>query len=384
MEDDETVTHRNWNDQVNQTTRGGQPWILKLLFVLLVVAALGFIVRQTTLSWMQARQHVEKNIPRLRADLVADLESMGFIRSLRIEEDGSIRFGHPPTMTSDDLILLLRRIMQRFDLIMTAAVNYKERGDLYVELSTREPVVVGRFVFASLAKEAALAEGIVGRIGIIIDDFGYIRNRLTASFMDLKEKITFAIIPGHRFSQILADEADQSGHEVIIHMPMEPEDYNGRDEEEYILLYGMDEVEAIARIRKAFQSLPQAVGMNNHEGSLATLDTVLLAAMARELNDREKYFIDSYTTPETRALEIMKKAGVPSLGRHIFLDNVDEPDYIREQLALLAAKAESNGAAIGIGHVGSSHLNTLDVLADEIPRLMDRGFEFVFVSELVK
>lgn len=384
MEDDETVTHRNWNDQVNQTTRGGQPWILKLLFVLLVVAALGFIVRQTTLSWMQARQHVEKNIPRLRADLVADLESMGFIRSLRIEEDGSIRFGHPPTMTSDDLILLLRRIMQRFDLIMTAAVNYKERGDLYVELSTREPVVVGRFVFASLAKEAALAEGIVGRIGIIIDDFGYIRNRLTASFMDLKEKITFAIIPGHRFSQILADEADQSGHEVIIHMPMEPEDYNGRDEEEYILLYGMDEVEAIARIRKAFQSLPQAVGMNNHEGSLATLDTVLLAAMARELNDREKYFIDSYTTPETRALEIMKKAGVPSLGRHVFLDNVDEPDYIREQLALLAAKAESNGAAIGIGHVGSSHLNTLDVLAEEIPRLMDRGFEFVFVSELVK
>lgn len=384
MEDDETVTHRNWNDQVNQTTRGGQPWILKLLFVLLVVAALGFIVRQTTLSWMQARQHVEKNIPRLRADLVADLESMGFIRSLRIEEDGSIRFGHPPTMTSDDLILLLRRIMQRFDLIMTAAVNYKERGDLYVELSTREPVVVGRFVFASLAKEAALAEGIVGRIGIIIDDFGYIRNRLTASFMDLKEKITFAIIPGHRFSQILADEADQSGHEVIIHMPMEPEDYNGRDEEEYILLYGMDEAEAVARIRKAFQSLPQAVGMNNHEGSLATLDTVLLAAMARELNDREKYFIDSYTTPETRALEIMKKAGVPSLGRHIFLDNVDEPDYIREQLALLAAKAESNGAAIGIGHVGSSHLNTLDVLADEIPRLMDRGFEFVFVSELVK
>lgn len=384
MEDDETVTHRNWNDQVNQTTRGGQPWILKLLFVLLVVAALGFIVRQTTLSWMQARQHVEKNIPRLRADLVADLESMGFIRSLRIEEDGSIRFGHPPTMTSDDLILLLRRIMQRFDLIMTAAVNYKERGDLYVELSTREPVVVGRFVFASLAKEAALAEGIVGRIGIIIDDFGYIRNRLTASFMDLQEKITFAIIPGHRFSQILADEADQSGHEVIIHMPMEPEDYNGRDEEEYILLYGMDEVEAIARIRKAFQSLPQAVGMNNHEGSLATLDTVLLAAMARELNDREKYFIDSYTTPETRALEIMKKAGVPSLGRHVFLDNVDEPDYIREQLALLAAKAESNGAAIGIGHVGSSHLNTLDVLADEIPRLMDRGFEFVFVSELVK
>ncbi|MCH8969091.1 MAG: divergent polysaccharide deacetylase family protein [Planctomycetes bacterium] len=184
--------------------------------VLLVVAALGFIVRQSTRSWMEARQQDAKDIPRLSADLVAELESIGFIRSLRIEEDGSIRFGHPPTMTSDDLILLLRRIMQRFDLVMTAAVNYEERGDLYVELSTHEPVVVGRYVFAPITSEAALAEGVVGRIGIIIDDFGYIRNRLTASFMDLQEKITFAIIPGHRFSQILADEADQSGHEVII------------------------------------------------------------------------------------------------------------------------------------------------------------------------
>lgn len=384
MEDDITVTPGDRNDQVNQTARDGQPWILKLLFVLLVVAALGFIVRQSTRSWMEARQHDARDIPRLSADVVAELESIGFIRSLRIEEDGSIRFGHPPTMTSDDLILLLRRIMQRFDLVMTAAVDYEERGDLYVELSTHEPVVVGRYVFAPITSEAALAEGVVGRIGIIIDDFGYIRNRLTASFMDFQEKITFAIIPGHRFSQILADEADQSGHEVIIHMPMEPEDYNGRDEEEYILLYGMDEEEAVARIRRAFQSLPQAVGMNNHEGSLATLDTVLLVALARELNDREKYFIDSYTTPETRALEIMKQVGVPSLGRHVFLDNVDDPDYIREQLALLAAKAESNGAAIGIGHVGSSHLNTLDVLAEEIPRLTDRGFEFVFISELVK
>ena len=384
MEIDEPVTPRNRHDPVSQVNRGGQPWILKLFFVLLVLGALGFIVQQTARSWMQTRQNVEMNIPRLRAELVAELESMGFVRSLRIEEDGSTRFGHPPTMTSDDLILLLRRIMQRFDLVMTAAVNYEERGDLYVELSTHEPVVVGRFVFAPLVEEAVLAGGFVGRIGIIIDDFGYIRNRLTANFMALQEQITFAILPGHRYSQILADEADQSGHEVIIHMPMEPEDYNGRDEEEYILLYGMDRAEVIARIRRAFQSLPQAVGMNNHEGSLATLDTVLLAAIAHELNDREKYFIDSYTTPGTRALEIMKKAGVPSLGRHVFLDNVDDPDYIREQLALLAAKAESNGAAIGIGHVGSSHLNTLAVLVEEIPRLMDRGFEFVFVSELVK
>ncbi len=202
--------------------------------------------------------------------------------------------------------------------------------------------------------------------------------------MGIDERLTFSVIPGHRYSRILADEAARSGHEVIIHMPMEPENYNGRDEEEFILLYGMEENEALARIRRAFQELPQAVGMNNHEGSLATLDTVLLDVLAAALESRKMYFVDSYTTPDTRALDIMQARDVPSMGRHVFLDNVDEPDYIRRQLAKLADRAENTGVAIGIGHVGTSHLNTLDVLAEEIPRLKDQGFEFVYISELLR
>lgn len=124
--------------------------------------------------------------------------------------------------------------------------------------------------------------------------------------------------------------------------------------------------------------------MSNHEGSLATLDTVLLDIMATELNSRRMYFVDSYTTPLTRALEIMQARGVPSMGRNVFLDNEDDPDYIRRQLTELASIAERTGVAIGIGHMGTSHLNTLDVLVEELPRLKERGFEFVYISELMQ
>ncbi len=165
---------------------------------------------------------------------------------------------------------------------------------------------------------------------------------------------------------------------------MEPTNYNGRDEEEFILLYGMDSDEAQARIRRAFQEVTAARGANNHEGSLATLDTVLMAVLARELKSRNKYFVDSFTTPDTRALDVMASNGVSALGRQVFLDNVDDPAYIRRQLAELASWAESTGSAIGIGHVGVSHLNTLEVLAEEMPKLRDRGFEFVFISELME
>lgn len=369
---------------MNAPLKGGQPRTLKLLFVILVAGALGFVAWHTVFSRVTERRHLRREIPQLRTDVVAELEEMGLARSPVIEGDGSIRFGHPPTMSSDDLILLLRRIMRRYDLVMTAAVKYEERRELYIELSSSEQYVVARLLFTPGVLGEMLAGAVQGRIGIIIDDFGYIRNRLTARFMGINEKLTFSVIPGHRYSQILADEAARSGHEVIIHMPMEPENYNGRDEEEFILLYGMEKDEALARIRRAFQELPHAVGMNNHEGSLATLDTVLLDVLAAALESRKMYFVDSYTTPDTRALDIMQAREVPSMGRHVFLDNVDDPDYIRRQLARLADKARSTGAAIGIGHVGTSHLNTLDVLAEEIPRLKDQGFEFVYISELLR
>lgn len=369
---------------MSATSKVGQSRLLRILFIALVAIALGFVAWYTVFSWATDRRYRLQEIPQVRADVVAELEEIGLARSPVPEEDGSIRFGHPPTMSSDDLILLLRRIMQPYDLVMTAAVEYEERGELYIELRSREQYLIARFLFAPGELGEMLAGAVRGRIAIIIDDFGYNRNQLSAGFMALNEKLTYSVIPGHRYSQILADEAARSGHEVIIHMPMEPESYNGRDEEETILMYGMEEAEVLARIRRAFQELPQAVGMSNHEGSLATLDTVLLDIMATELNSRRMYFVDSYTTPRTRALEIMQARGVPSMGRNVFLDNEDDPDYIRQQLAELASIAERTGVAIGIGHMGTSHLNTLDVLVEELPRLKEQGFEFVYVSELIR
>jgi polysaccharide deacetylase 2 family uncharacterized protein YibQ len=361
-----------------------QPRVLRILFGVLVIAALGFVAWHTIFSWMTERRYTHREIPQLRADVVGELEKMGLARSPVVGDDGTIRFGYPPTMSSDDLMLLLRRVIRQYDLILSSAVKYEEQRELFVELSSPQQKLVVRFRFIPGLKGEILAGAIRGRIGLIIDDFGYLRNRLTAGFMAMNEKLTFSIIPGHRYSRILADEAARSGHEVIIHMPMEPENYNGIDEEEFILLYGMDVQEVQTRTRRAFQEIPQAIGMNNHEGSLATLDTVLLDVLASDLKQRNKYFVDSYTTPDTRALAIMRKQGVPSMGRHVFLDNTDDPEYIRRQLAQLASWAERTGAAIGIGHVGSSHLHTLEVLSEEISKLKDRGFEFVYISELVE
>ncbi len=286
-------------------------------------------------------------------------------------------------MTADDIMLALRRIMRDLNLNLGSAVNYEERRALYVELNA-EAKLVAKITFSRRPINPLFGEGASPKIALIIDDFGYQRNIFTEGFMTFGEKLTLAVIPGLRYSALLHSEGVDAGHEVIIHMPMEPENYNGRNDEDYILLYGMNREDVVSRIRSAFQELPRAVGMNNHEGSLGTRDTTLLAYLADELKEREKFFIDSYTTPDTQADRIMRKLGVSTVGRDVFLDNRDDKRSIRRQLQILAARARSRGYAVGIGHVGASHLNTLEVLREEIPKLKDQGFEFIFVSEIVR
>ena len=70
-----------------------------------------------------------------------------------------------------------------------------------------------------------------------------------------------------------------------------------------------------------------------------------------------------------------------TIRRHVFLDNENKQNIIREQLYKLVDKAESKGLAVGIGH---AKINTLEVLKEEIPKLKGHGFKFQFASFAVK
>ena len=76
----------------------------------------------------------------------------------------------------------------------------------------------------------------------------------------------------------------------------------------------------------------------------------------------------------------MRSVGVLTARRHIFLDNDLNIDNISKQLDKLVALAQKKGMAIGIGHVKA---NTIKVLEREIPILLEQGFEFKFVSQVV-
>ena len=220
----------------------------------------------------------------------------------------------------------------------------------------------------------------LGKIAIVIDDFGYRNDVISDGFLALDASLTYAIIPGHNYSTSFGEKASNAGYEVIVHMPMEN---TGKTygEEKFVLMTDMDSETIKRRIKNALSQIPTAVGINNHQGSKASADQHVISSIAEAIKDKDLFFLDSRTTVETIIFTTMELFGVPTAKRNIFLDNDDDEIKIKIQLEKLAKKAEKDGSAIGIGHVKSK---TLNVLKEEIPKLKAKGFEFVFVSRLAR
>jgi polysaccharide deacetylase 2 family uncharacterized protein YibQ len=220
-----------------------------------------------------------------------------------------------------------------------------------------------------------------GRIGIVLDDFGTQKSKRIEAFCRIPQHLTLSVFPNRKRSGEVAETIHRSGHQVMIHLPMEPHHYPKEDPGEDAIYVWQSIEEIRKRTRTAIGTVPHAVGLNNHMGSRATEDEVVMRAVLKEVKRKKLFFVDSYTSSRSVAFELAKAMKVRCARRAVFLDHVDDSQAIRMALAKLANLAAQNGSALGIGH---PRLNTLDVLKDALPKLQKQGFQFVWASELVE
>ncbi len=216
-----------------------------------------------------------------------------------------------------------------------------------------------------------------GEMILILDDFGYNLNETTADFLAMKVPLNISVIPGHQFSRQIADMAVRAGQEVMIHMPMEPFDYSG-GEEDYILKTSMSNYEIGRRLQMAFEELPMARAMNNHMGSKATSDPDLMRSLARMLSQKRMIFVDSYTYGGSKAGDILPSYGVFTLKRDVFLDNESDLGYIQGQIRQALRIAERTGMVVAIGH---DRPGTYRALKEMLPEIRRRGISLIRISK---
>lgn len=215
-------------------------------------------------------------------------------------------------------------------------------------------------------------------VALVIDDLGLDRVR-TARTAALPGPLTMSFMSYAPDVGVQAGAARQAGHEVLLHMPMEPE---GREDPgPGALLVGMSAADIRSRVAAALDRLPMAVGLNNHMGSRFTRDAQGLRPVFDELAARGLLFVDSRTSGGSLAAGLAIDMGLAAAARDVFLDNELDAGAVRKQLAELERMATRKGMAIAIGH---PHDATLEALAAWIPTMNSRGLQLVPVSAIVR
>ena len=215
-----------------------------------------------------------------------------------------------------------------------------------------------------------------GNIAIVIDDFA--DDPIAAHFCAIPQSLTFSILPRASQAPALAERVRANGHEVLVHLPMEPQ--GGASLSANAILVGLDDEEIRRRVRRALSNVPHARGVNNHMGSKATANERVMRIVLSELKDRNLLFLDSRTTASSVAYQLAVDMDIRAINRDLFIDEIADAQTIQEKLWELAAVAAQSGQAIGVGH---NRRETLIALLAALPQLEKRGFRFVPVSQLL-
>ena len=218
-------------------------------------------------------------------------------------------------------------------------------------------------------------------IAIIMDDIGY-RHREDQEVMALPGALAVSILPHSPHAAEMANLAAAAGKDVMLHLPMEPlREGENASLGPGALMLSMDRIALMWTLDQNLRSVPTAVGVNNHMGSLLTRDTQHMQWLMESLRIHDKFFVDSVTSDRSVAAEVARRKGVPNLRRDIFLDDARDARNLQSNFQDLIRIARQKGSALAIGH---PHPETIALLRTELPRLNSLGVRLVSVPQLLR
>ncbi len=218
----------------------------------------------------------------------------------------------------------------------------------------------------------------VARMAIIIDDMG-LALRNSEAIVDLQAGLTLSYLPYATDIQAQVDAAHARGHEIMLHLPMEPmkSDLSAGP---HALVTGLSDDEFDRRVQENLNAFTGYVGINNHMGSRLTSTAPLMERVIQETSARDVFFVDSWTSPRSVAYQVAASAGIPRARRDVFLDHETGAAPVWQALRQAEYIARRNGSVVVIGH---PRADTIAVLRAWLPMARARGIQIVPMSELV-
>jgi uncharacterized protein len=214
------------------------------------------------------------------------------------------------------------------------------------------------------------------RVIIVFDDVGP-DLRAFEALMDLPGPVSLSFLPYADDVQRLANRAIARGHDVLLHLPMEPS--GDADPGPGALKSSMEPGELFEALGENLASFEGFSGVNNHMGSKLTRDEQAMKRILAFLDNRGLYFLDSLTTGDSKARVAGEAVGAEVIVRDVFLDAEPGQEAVRKQLALAERIAAETGYVIAIAH---PRADTLAVIGPWLTSAPARGFRLETLTSM--
>ena len=219
------------------------------------------------------------------------------------------------------------------------------------------------------------------RIALVITGLGLSSAATNIAIQSLPGAITLAFAPYAERLHEWVRLARTAGHEVMINVPMEPDNYPEYDPGPQTLLTSLSPQENVERLLWTLGRTTGYIGVVDFMGSRFTTSRPHLRPILKMLKKRGLMFLDSNSAARSLAPVIASDIGIPFAANSRFIDAKASRFAIDKQLELLEATAKKKTMAIGMG---SPYPVTLERIANWVKEIKKRGYVLAPVSAMVK
>jgi polysaccharide deacetylase 2 family uncharacterized protein YibQ len=218
-------------------------------------------------------------------------------------------------------------------------------------------------------------------VGIIIKGLGLSRIATTAAINHSPAEVTLAFDPYGKDVANWVSFARKAGHETLITVPMEPDDFPNSDPGPFALQTDLPAAENINRLYYILSVSMGNIGLLQMMGTRFTTSQTALVPVLAEIRKRGLLMIDNGMVPNSQIVSIASKTALPFARSDIFIDRDPSRKGIMLNLAKLEAAAKQNNGAIGIAR---SLPNTISLIVTWSKTLASKKLVLAPISGIVK
>lgn len=233
----------------------------------------------------------------------------------------------------------------------------------------------GRRPFDVYARPWSGARG--ARVAIVIGGLAVSQTGTQAAIAKLPAEVTLAFAPQGNSIGRWMQAARQSGHEIVMQVPLEPFDYPNVNPGRNTLTVAATPDENLKNLHWVLSRTTNYTGVMNYMGARFSADAAAMQPFMAELGKRGLAYIDDGSSARSLAPDMALKDGVPFVAGDTAIDAVQDRGAILKKLDSLEATARAKGTAVGIG---SAFDLTVDTVSSWVAEAKKRGIEIVPIS----